>query len=424
MIPHADADIPAIFVQVASYRDPQLVPTLRDCVARASHPGRLTFGICWQRDDGESLEEFAGDPRLRVVEVDYRESKGTCWARNKVQSLYAGEAYTLQIDSHHRFVEGWDDLLISMMAQTGSAKPILSCYAPSFDPFDLSRLRDETPWALGFDRFTPEGVLFMRPREMADWQTIVRPIPSRYFSGHFAFAPGVFCREVPYDPNYYFHGEEISIAVRAFTHGYDLFCPHRVVLWHEYTRKYRTKHWDDHVAEKGAQVPWTVRNDDSLRRNRILLGMEDGDVDFGAYGFGTARTLRDYEDYAGINFRLRLVQPYTYENRPPPNPEIYSGDAEWHARATKEFWTRIRLPDGLPAPDADVDFWYVGVHDEDGNEMHRADIPADEVARILAQPRAEFIHQYRAYRKAKTWTVWPHSPQRGWLEKVTGPLAG
>ena len=41
------------------------------------------------------------------------------------------------------------------------------------------------------------------------------------------------------------------MTVRAFTHGYDLFYPHRVILWHEYTRNYRPKHWDDHTAEKG-----------------------------------------------------------------------------------------------------------------------------------------------------------------------------
>ncbi|MFN0263222.1 GlcNAc-transferase family protein [Tepidamorphus sp. 3E244] len=420
----AQADTPGIFVQIASYRDPQLVPTLRDCVAKAAHADKLTFGICWQRDESESLEEFAGDPRVRVVELDYRDSRGTCWARHQIQQLYAGETYTLQIDSHHRFVEGWDTLLVSMMGQTGSAKPVISCYAPGFDPFDPAEPFAETPWELGFDRFTPEGVLFMRPREMEGWKALTRPIPGRYFSGHFAFAPGSFCRDVPYDPNLYFHGEEITIAVRAFTHGYDLFCPHRVVLWHEYTRKYRTKHWDDHVPEKGAEIPWTVRNDHSLLRNRILLGMEEGDVDFGPYGFGTERTLRDYEDYAGINFRLRLVQPYTYENRPPPNPEIYTSDEEWQSRATKEFWTRIRFENGFPDPDPDVDFWYVGVHDADGNEMHRADIPAKELGRILAQDRAEFIHQYRAYRKAENWTVWPHSKDRGWLEKFTGRLTG
>ena len=47
-----------IFISIASYRDPELLPTLRDCLANAKNPKRLKFGICWQKDDTESLEEF------------------------------------------------------------------------------------------------------------------------------------------------------------------------------------------------------------------------------------------------------------------------------------------------------------------------------------------------------------------------------
>ena len=36
-----------IFVQLVSYRDPQLVPTMRDMLAKADNPQNLQFGICW-----------------------------------------------------------------------------------------------------------------------------------------------------------------------------------------------------------------------------------------------------------------------------------------------------------------------------------------------------------------------------------------
>lgn len=408
-----------IFIQIAAYRDPQLLPTLRDCIARASCPDRLRFAICWQRDETESLEEFAHDERFRIIDVDYRDALGVCWARQQTQSLYEGEDYTLQIDSHHRFIQGWDDELIAMLEVCDSDKPILTCYAPSFDPFDRSGNFVHTPWALKFDRFTPEGALFVKPDAIADWREIERPIPGRFFSAHFAFTLGAFCGEVPYDPNYYFHGEEINMAVRAYTHGYDLYYPHRVILWHEYTRRYRTKHWDDHTTEKGMAVPWTARNDASLRRNRILFGMEEGTIDIGPYGFGPARSLADYERYAGISFHLRLVQPYTYANQPPPNPDIYASDEEWIDRSMKEFWTRIRLPPEAIDPDADYDFWYVGVHDAAEIELSRQDIEPDQIALVLAQKRPDFIHRYRSYEKARAWTVWPHSRTRGWLEKIT-----
>ena len=67
-----------IFVQIASYRDPQLLPTLRDCIAKATRPDLLHFGLCWQHDESESLAELAHDRRLRVVDIDYRDSRGAC----------------------------------------------------------------------------------------------------------------------------------------------------------------------------------------------------------------------------------------------------------------------------------------------------------------------------------------------------------
>ena len=44
-----------IFVQIASYRDPQCGPTIRDLLAKADHPEQLSFGIClqWQFDNSE-----------------------------------------------------------------------------------------------------------------------------------------------------------------------------------------------------------------------------------------------------------------------------------------------------------------------------------------------------------------------------------
>ncbi len=413
-----------IFIQIASYRDPELVPTLRDCVAKAAHPERLSFGICWQRTEDESLAEFADDPRVRCIPVRWQDSLGACWARHKTQSLYNGEEFTLQLDSHHRFVPGWDDLLLEMFAKTERPKAILTAYAPSFDPFDDTAFVQE-PWSLGFDRFIPEGAVFFMPNTMKDWQQMDRPVPGRFISAHFLFTIGQFCTEVPYDPNYYFHGEEISLTVRAFTHGYDIFYPHRVVVWHEYTRKYRTKHWDDHVPGKVETKPWTVRNDETHKRNRILFGMEPGDVDFGPYGFGSERSVTDYERYAGLSFRLRLAHDYTLRDLPPPNPEVYTTDEEWQDKCVKEYWTRIRVPKALLEDTEACDFWFVGVHDHAGIEIFRRDLRDEGLQALLNAGEGDifdFAFHYRSARPAATWTVWPHHPERGWLQKLGAPL--
>ena len=148
----------------------------------------------------------------------------------------------------------------------------------------------------------PEGVIFFLPATIDDFETVTEPITCRFYSAHFCFTTGLFCREVQHDPNYYFHGEEISIAVRAYTHGYDLFTPHKMIAWHEYTRRYRKKHWDDNNS-------WSVLNSNTYIRLRNLLGIDgaNDDIDLGIYGLGNVRSLSDYERYAGINFKRRGV---------------------------------------------------------------------------------------------------------------------
>jgi hypothetical protein len=106
-----------IFVQIASYRDPQLLETLNDMISKAEKQENLRIGICWQHsenDGWDSLEKYKDDQRFRIIDVNYKDSRGVCWARNSVQQMYEDEAYTLQLDSHHRFAPNWDTTLINM----------------------------------------------------------------------------------------------------------------------------------------------------------------------------------------------------------------------------------------------------------------------------------------------------------------------
>ena len=253
-----------IFVQIASYRDPQLPFTLKDLIDNASKPENLVICIAHQYDDINALAEYREDKRFNILDIPFADSKGACWARNKIQQEYDEEEYTLQLDSHHRFTKNWDSELIKMIKQLkkkGHKKPLLTGYISSFNPENDPADRIEIPWKMNFDRFIPEGAVFFLPASIDDFLERTEPIPARFYSAHFCFTLGQFCKEVPHDPEYYFHGEEISIAVRAFTNGYDLFHPHKVIAWHEYTRKGRVKQWDD-------DKQWVNRNTHCHSKNR------------------------------------------------------------------------------------------------------------------------------------------------------------
>src|SRR5262249_46072261 len=146
----------------------------------------------------------------------------------------------------------------------GVPKPILTGYVPSFDPWNDPYGRCRDVWALGLDRFESGGVVFMRP--FVPPRPATAPMPCRFWSAHFRFAPGSFKEEVVVDPGAYFHSEEIVMGVRAWTHGYDLFNPHETILWHEYSRKGRICHWDDHSD-------WGTRNGKAIEQYRRQFGV-------------------------------------------------------------------------------------------------------------------------------------------------------
>jgi len=419
----ARSKTPTIFVQIASYRDPQLVPTIEDMIKNAKNPKNLRFGICRQfhpEDGFDNLDNYREDKRFRIVDVLYEYSLGVCWARNQVQQLYNGEMYTLQIDSHMRFEKNWDVEMIGMVKQLqgmGIPKPLLTGYVSSFDPENDPEKRVNEPWRMAFDRFIPEGAIFFLPESIPGWQELEQPIPSRFYSAHYCFTLGEFSNEVQHNPEYYFHGEEISIAVRAFTHGYDLFHPHKVLIWHEYTRKGRTKQWDD-------DKDWVNKNNKSHLTNRKLFGM-DGETQEGhegKYGFGTVRTLEEYEKYAGISFNKRGVQQYTLDKKYPPNPE-FDTQEEWDNSILTIFKHCIDL--GLEkVPEQDYDFWAVAFHNENDETIFRKDADKDEIRRLKGDPDGycKIWREFNTTNKPAYWVVWPHSESKGWGERITGNL--
>jgi glycosyltransferase involved in cell wall biosynthesis len=410
-----------IFIQIASYRDPELIPTVKDCLSNAKHPENLVFGICRQyhiEDGFDDLFEYKDDKRFKILNIPHEESKGVCWARNQVQQLYNGEEYTLQIDSHMRFEKNWDETLIQMIKQLqelGVPKPLLTGYVSSYNPKNDPQERVRVPWRMVFDKFIPEGAVFFLPETIPNWELLDTPVPARFYSAHFCFTLGSFAKEVQHNPDFYFHGEEISITVRAFTKGYDLFHPHRVVIWHEYTREGRTKQWDD-------DKEWYKKNENAHLLNRKLFGMDglDQEGHEGKYGLGDVRTLRDYEEYAGLLFSKRAVQKYTLEKNYPPNPN-YSTETEFFASFAEIFDYEIKL-DKTNLTEPDYNFWAVIFHNEKGDEIFRKDADKLEIQSLLSKDNIKIKRSFLAYQTPKTWTVWPYTESKTWVEKFTGVI--
>lgn len=412
-----------IFVQIASYRDPQLIPTIENLLENAKKPKNIVIGVARQfhpEDGFDDLSKYKKDKRFRILDIPYTESKGVCWARHQVQQLYGGEEYTLQIDSHMRFEKNWDDEMIKMIKQLqkkGYKKPLLTGYVSSFDPENDPEGRVKEPWRMSFDRFTPEGVVFFLPETIPGWQEMKEPVPARFYSAHYCFTLGEFSKEVQHDPEFYFHGEEISITVRAYTHGYDLFHPHKVLIWHEYTRKGRTKQWDD-------DKEWYLKNIACHKKNRQLLGV-DGEKFDGDYleWFGSERTIKDYEKYAGLLFETRGIQQETIDKKYPPNTYNFENEDEWKKSFSTIFKHCIDLSFNN-VPEEDYDFWVVAFHDDKDETIYRRDADINEINNCKKDPDGycKIWREFNTTQKPKYWVVWPYSKSKGWCDRITGNL--
>ncbi len=409
-----------IFVQIASYRDPELIPTIKDMLANAKWPDNLRICIAWQHaeeDTWDNLDEYKDDPRFKIMDIHYKDAKGVCWARNRLQRYYNGEKYTLHLDSHHRFSKHWDKQLIDMLVDLqnkGHKKPLITAYLPGYFPDNDPAGRNIEVWHTNYDRFMPEGPIFITPCYVDNWKELTEPIPARFYSGHFAFTLGEFTHDVPHDPDLYFHGEETSISARAYTHGYDLFHPHRPIIWHEYTRNGKQRHWDDHQFS-----PLDQR---SFRKYRALFGIDDQDrseFDFVGVDLGKERTLAEFERYIGVDFKGKRIQKHTLDQKLLPIP--FKNEKEWEKSFVRKFKYCIDVFKGA-LPDNDYNVWVIAFKDKNGSEIIRMDAEENEIKQLQnTNPSDQFYRIWREFECDEvptSWLLWPHSKSKEWNHQV------
>lgn len=315
---------PSIFVSIASYRDPETPHTLADLYAKASFPERIFCGVLWQLVPGEDddcmvIAENVPETQIRSKNVHPKDSFGACWARHRILTeLRRDEAFVLQIDSHMRFVEGWDEKLLAMWQNCSSDRAILSTYPVAYVP--PNELGAKAITILYPSQFNHRGILTFKARSEDYSLRSECPRPNAFVSAGFLFGPKDAFDEVPYDPYLYFHGEEISLSARFWTHGWNPFTPNEVLIYHFYGHsEQRPRHWSDNPA-------WGNLDARSLTRLRHLFGIEQS-VDSGVieaiekYGLGAARTLEEYESYADINLKGQKVGPASSSGHFPPHPD-------------------------------------------------------------------------------------------------------
>ena len=298
-----------IFIPIASYLDPLLFFTLNSAYKNAKYPKNLVFGVVDQNftNQREEIKKLPFADQIRYCHLFPEDTLGVSWARSIAYSLYNGEDYLLQVDSHTYFEDGWDEKLINQLNElkTISKKPILSTY-----PYDF-RLQENTPI---YKESGNQTVLVLKPhpdesitvdnpiaRFRANHVFSEKSVLGSHLAGGFIFCDASFIEEVPYDPYMYFHGEEQNLSLRAFTRGWDIYHPKYIPLYHHYKEAnvaHDTHHWHGDVKEKRDFDSVSLR----LRAQDRLVKLIRGDLDEGVYGLGKVRNLNDFRILSGIDY--------------------------------------------------------------------------------------------------------------------------
>jgi hypothetical protein len=296
----------SIFVQIAAYRDLEVTPTILDAIKQSSGNHTINFGVHTVYVD-ESEINVPDLPNVKHAESKAPENIGLGIGRALAHQFYDEEDYYLQCDSHSRFIKGWDEVAIHSVLNyqiQGISKPLLTMYPANYwypsltaNYVEKDRLPENHLSNISFHENPGQFKATRIPL-----QTAMGPIPDgnrfvKSVSGGSIFTVKGF---QPFNTDIAFYGEEIWLAARAFTHGYDIMVPDEQYMYHLYYNhetsdksiNKRKILWDDFPAEFEAL--------DVISKALIFKTLTEGTT--GEMLLGTDRTIADYGLYAGLDF--------------------------------------------------------------------------------------------------------------------------
>ena len=321
-----------IFVSIISKSDSQCSTTITNLLKSAANPGRIRVAVV-DRTNPLSRDYTAcdaptvpcsNDPDqmlcVYAANVDVYEMKdeldaGAIFARHIGHRMYRGEYYALQIgvDTSIIFSERWDEELIRQLEVTRNEMAVISTYLSDTKIPNDNGLIEATPERYTMCHATYRGdgrerrlehIRSEQVHQTAPPDRAETPLLQPFWSSEFSFSRGHFVMQVPYDPKICGldeQDEEISMALRAFSSGYDFYTLTQSVI-------FRTKpDSNKHVGGVSCNLNAKVK---SRKRLYSLVGLNDNDEDAipYEYGLGAVREISKFFTLYGIHASERITE--------------------------------------------------------------------------------------------------------------------
>jgi [Skp1-protein]-hydroxyproline N-acetylglucosaminyltransferase len=322
-----------IFVSIISKSDSQCSTTVSNLFRFATNPERIRVAVVdrtntlspryvpcnappvpCSSDPTQMLCKYTSN--VDVYEMKLEHDAGVMFARHIGQRMYRGEYYALQVggDAGIVFSDGWDEELIRQLEATGNEMAVLSTYLSETKIRDTSRPISAKP-----ERFTLchasykgdgrerrlEQIRSEQVHQSAPPDRTHTPMLQPFWGSEFSFSRGHYVLQVPYDPKLCGldeQDEEISMALRAFTLGYDYYTPTQSVI-------FRTKGGGRNIKDVVASCKGNAKNK-SRKRLYSLIGLNNNDEDATPheYGLGSVRDMNKFFTLFGIHAAERITE--------------------------------------------------------------------------------------------------------------------
>lgn len=288
----------SIFVQLASYHDYELPRTIKDIIKKSSGKNKINFGVhlvYYEKDD----IEIPNQENIKITSNLAPENIGVGNGRFLANKHYSGEDYYLQIDSHSRLDQDWDIELISCYEKykNEGCNPVLSAYPASYKYENYQIEYQNMPEIAVAGFVADQSFLHGYDLHQIALKNEDGNIFTKTISAGFLFSDGSISSIQP-NRKIFFWGEESLTAIRLFTHGYDLMLPEKQVVYHlYYDHSDAVKNMRRQVAEDFYELYNKLSERSWQEISRIIENNVVGENEL-----GSARTLKEYEAYSGVDF--------------------------------------------------------------------------------------------------------------------------
>lgn len=295
-----------IFVQIPSYRDPELQHTLQDIFAKAKKPENIFVGICHQYDIKNSSDKhlfeipFPHPNQIRIDEIDYRDTKGVSFARSRCAKMWNKEKWTLTTDAHMRFKENWDEILVL---------DIKKLKAPAILGNVVSKYCYKTGKIEFNDKVHASTIFFNNPefRFYGLGREVAKISPGISALGSFTFADAKLINHFYADPFLESH-DEIPNILRLFTYGANIFYYDKNILAHLFDYQ------DDKnllIARSNTYKSSKYSYDAVLHLSGVKKTNDATIINhFKKNPLGLVRSIRDYERNSGVHFKKKKLRQH------------------------------------------------------------------------------------------------------------------